>query len=74
MFEETLMQTFRLLDLKKTGFIEPSDLAAVGNIVGENLNEEEALRLLKLADVMDLNKLSYNEFHSFFLKDIKPDT
>ena len=74
LFEETLMQTFRLLDVKKTGFIDPSDLAMVGNIVGENINEEEALRLLKLADVMDLNKISYNEFHSFFLKDIKPDT
>ncbi|CAG9317605.1 unnamed protein product [Blepharisma stoltei] len=72
--EESLMQAFALMDIKKTGYIDAKDLRRVTEILGINIqNEEESKRLLSLIDTENKGKITYKEFLDFFINDIKND-
>lgn len=72
--EETLMQAFALMDIKKIGFIDSRDLRRVAEILGINIqNEEESKRLLSLIDTENKGKITFKEFLDFFTNDIKND-
>jgi len=72
--EEMLTQAFGLLDMKKCGFIDSKDLKSVAEVLGEKIqNDEEAERLIKLADSSDKGKLSFEDFQKFFENSIKND-
>jgi Ca2+-binding EF-hand superfamily protein len=71
-FEETLIHAFRLLDVRRTGYIEAQDLRKAAEVLGETFqDDEEAQRLLNYADPAHNNKISFADFKAFFLKDLK---
>lgn len=71
---DILIQAFRLLDIKKKGFIDAGDLRIAAAVLGEHIHDdEEARRLIKLADQDGKGKLTFQDFQSFFLKNLKSD-
>lgn len=71
-FEETLVHAFRLLDVRRTGYVEAQDLRRAAEILGETFqDDEEAQRLLNYADPSHNHRISFADFKAFFLKDLK---
>lgn len=71
-FEETLLHAFRLLDVRRTGYIEAQDLRRAAEILGETFqDDEEAQRLLNYADPGHNRRISFADFKAFFLKDLR---
>lgn len=72
--EDNLTHTFQLLDIKKTGRIEASDLRAVAEILGEPIESEaEAQKLLSLMTLIESDSPNFGDFYGYVLKTLKPE-
>lgn len=71
---DILIQAFRLLDIRKKGYIDADDLRTAAAVLGEHIHDDdEARRLIKLADKDGKGKLNFQDFQAFFLKNLKSD-
>ncbi|CAG9321545.1 unnamed protein product [Blepharisma stoltei] len=71
-FEKALAQSFRLMDMRGTGFIEAQDLMQLAEILGENLSgEEEARRIIHRAEEnSEDGKMTIKSLRAFLHNDI----
>lgn len=70
-FEKALAQSFRLMDIQNSGYIETQDLMQLADILGENLSgEEEARRIIHRAEDPDEGKMTLKSLRAFLHNDI----
>ena len=62
------MEAFKLFDRDNDQVISAKDLMVVMNLMGEEMNEEQAKEMIREADTNKDDQLHYEEFYSFITK------
>jgi len=57
-----------LLIFRRKGYINSQDLKDIFAMLGESINEEEVVTMIKIAGVKSADKINFKEFVDFFYK------
>ncbi len=60
--EEKLREAFKICDYDGNEFVTLDELKRVVNMVGENLNEEQIIKMIKKVDIDGDGKINFEEF------------